>query len=97
MLFKGALIAALVRVGGGKGGTAVRSALILAGGGEFGFAILSLSRHVILCGYGRTGQNVARFLENEGIPYLALDLGPERVQEARAAGDPVSFGDASRQ
>jgi voltage-gated potassium channel Kch len=56
-----------------------------------------ISRHVILCGYGRTGQNVARFLENEGIPYLALDLDPERVQEARAAGDPVSFGDASRQ
>lgn len=56
----------------------------------------SLHDHVLLCGYGRTGQNVARFLEHEGVPYLALDLDPARVQEAKAAGDPVSFGDACR-
>ena len=55
-----------------------------------------LSDHVILCGYGRTGQNIARFLDQEGIDYLALDLDPQRVQEARSAGEPVSYGDCER-
>ncbi len=54
-----------------------------------------LSDHVIICGYGRIGQNIARFLEKEQIPYIALDLDPYRVQEAREAGDPVFYGDAT--
>ena len=57
---------------------------------------LSTERHVVICGYGRTGQNLARFLEQEGIGYVALDLDPERVREAAAAGDAVVFGDAAR-
>lgn len=56
-----------------------------------------LDRHVILCGYGRTAQNVGRFLDTEGIPFFALDLDPRRVEEAATAGDPVGFGDAGRQ
>ena len=52
--------------------------------------------HVIICGYGRTGQYLARFLEQEGIAYVALDLDPERVREAAAAGDAVVFGDCTR-
>jgi len=55
-----------------------------------------LSNHVILCGYGRTGQNVGRFLNEEGLAYVALDLDPTRVQEARSAGEPVTFGDCER-
>lgn len=55
-----------------------------------------LRDHVIICGYGRTGQNVARFLEHEGFAYLALDLDPARVRQAQAAGEPVGFGDAAR-
>jgi CPA2 family monovalent cation:H+ antiporter-2 len=51
---------------------------------------------VIICGYGRCGQNLARMLEHEGIPYIALDLDPDRVRQATAAGDSVVFGDASR-
>jgi CPA2 family monovalent cation:H+ antiporter-2 len=35
-------------------------------------------RHVIICGYGRSGQNLARMLEQEHIPYMALDLDPDR-------------------
>jgi CPA2 family monovalent cation:H+ antiporter-2 len=159
MLFKTALVYALLRLGGNDGHVALRAGLILSEGGEFGFALLSLALaagligsatsqialaaivismalapflvrhneriaqrllrsphasfgartereidtvarelkgHVILCGYGRTGQNVARFLEYEGVPYLALDLDPGRVQEAQAAGEPVRFGDAAR-
>lgn len=159
MLFKAALIYALVRISGDDSRVAVRTSAILAGGGEFGFAVLSLALgshliqpevsqivlatiilsmviapvlvrhnnliahhianvgyathgnateqaialsaeelrdHVIICGYGRTGQNVARFLEHEGIAYLALDLDPARVREARAAGEQVNFGDVAR-
>ena len=57
---------------------------------------ISADKHAILCGYGRTGQHLARFLEKEGISFVALDLDPERVREAAAAGDPVVFGDAAR-
>ena len=52
--------------------------------------------HVIICGYGRSGQNLARLLEGEGIPYMALDLDPDRVRQAAAAGQSVVFGDAAR-
>ena len=56
---------------------------------------LAAREHVILCGYGRVGQNVARVLEKEGFEYLAMDLDPHRVRTARAAGDPVIYGDAA--
>jgi CPA2 family monovalent cation:H+ antiporter-2 len=56
---------------------------------------LARRRHVILCGYGRVGQNVARVLDGEGFEYLAMDLDPFRVRTAREAGDPVVYGDAS--
>ncbi|MCA6218486.1 cation:proton antiporter [Ideonella sp. B7] len=52
--------------------------------------------HVIICGYGRSGQNLARLLEQEHIPYMALDLDPDRVRQAAAAGQSVVFGDAAR-
>jgi CPA2 family monovalent cation:H+ antiporter-2 len=52
--------------------------------------------HVIICGYGRSGQNLARLLEGEHIPYMALDLDPDRVRQAAAAGQSVVFGDAAK-
>lgn len=57
---------------------------------------IGASQHVIICGYGRCGQNLARMLEAEGISYVALDLDPDRVRLAAAAGDSVVFGDAAR-
>ncbi len=57
---------------------------------------ISINKHVIICGFGRCGQNLARMLELEAIPYIALDLDPDRVRQAAAAGDSVVFGDASR-
>ena len=57
---------------------------------------ISADKHVIICGYGRCGQNLARLLEAEGIPYMALDLDPDRVRQAAAAGHSVVFGDAAR-
>ena len=52
--------------------------------------------HIIIAGFGRSGQNLARILEREGIPYMALDLDPDRVRQAAAAGQSVVFGDAAR-
>jgi CPA2 family monovalent cation:H+ antiporter-2 len=57
---------------------------------------ISANKHVIICGYGRCGQNLARLLEAEKIPYIALDLDPDRVRKAAAAGDNVVYGDAVR-
>ncbi len=57
---------------------------------------MATERHVIICGYGRSGQNLARLLAQEGIPYMALDLDPDRVRQAAAAGQSVVFGDAAR-
>lgn len=57
---------------------------------------MSKSDHVLVIGFGRGGQTVGRVLAQEGIPYFALDLDIARVQVARSAGEPVSFGDAKR-
>jgi len=57
---------------------------------------LETERHVIILGYGRNGQRLARLLEAEGVRYVALDLDPERVREAALAGDTVVFADSSR-
>jgi CPA2 family monovalent cation:H+ antiporter-2 len=51
--------------------------------------------HVIVCGFGRSGQNLTRLLEREDITYLALDSDPQRVRDA-ADGTTVVYGDASR-
>ena len=55
-----------------------------------------LHNHVIICGYGRSGQYLGRFLKEENIPFIALDIDPTRVLEASAAGENVMFGDAAR-
>jgi CPA2 family monovalent cation:H+ antiporter-2 len=57
---------------------------------------IATERHVIICGFGRAGQHLAKMLEQEDIGYVALDLDPDRVREAAAAGDSVVFGDAAR-
>ncbi|MCC6193575.1 MAG: cation:proton antiporter [Burkholderiales bacterium] len=52
--------------------------------------------HIIICGFGRSGQNLARLLEAEDIPFVAMDSDPERVREAAADGSAVMYGDAGR-
>jgi monovalent cation:H+ antiporter-2, CPA2 family len=52
--------------------------------------------HVLICGFGRVGQNLARVLERQGFPYVALDSDPRAVHLARQAGDPVIFGDGTQ-
>ena len=41
-------------------------------------------------------ENLARMLEHEGLSYVALDLDPDRVAAAAAAGESVVYGDAGR-
>lgn len=53
------------------------------------------TKHVIICGYGRVGQNIAHLLEDFDIQYVAFDLNAKRVQEAKLAGDTVFYADAS--
>src|SRR5204863_414218 len=57
---------------------------------------INAEAHIIIAGYGRSGQNLARLLDGERIPYMALDLDPDRVRQAAAAGQSVVFGDAAR-
>ena len=57
---------------------------------------MARQEHVIVCGYGRSGQNLARLLDAEHIPFVALDNDPDRVREASGAGASVVYGDAGR-
>jgi monovalent cation:H+ antiporter-2, CPA2 family len=57
---------------------------------------LDLGQHVVICGYGRTGQRIAEFLDIEGVPFIALDVDPQRIADARAQGVNVVFGNADR-
>ncbi len=57
---------------------------------------MATEKHALLCGFGRSGQYLARFLGQEGVNYIALDLDPDRVREAAAGGESVVFGDAGR-
>ncbi|MFC0132188.1 potassium transporter [Massilia eurypsychrophila] len=57
---------------------------------------MAMQKHVIVAGFGRSGQSLATLLSEEKIAYQALDLDPERVHEAQAAGANVAYGDAAR-
>lgn len=62
---------------------------------QLGWAAREVSDHVILCGFGRVGQNLARFLRSEGIEYVALDLDPYIIRDAWEAGEHVFYGDST--
>jgi len=57
---------------------------------------MNTKKHIIICGYGRCGQNLAKLLKTQNIPYIALDLDPDRVNRALAQGDQVAYGDAAK-
>jgi len=57
---------------------------------------MDVRHHVILCGFGRTGQSLARFLDREQIPFIALDVDTARIRQAQEAGENVVFGNADR-
>jgi len=55
-----------------------------------------LQDHVVIAGFGRVGQTVAKIISAGGVPYVALDLDTPRIVACRAKGMPVFFGDASQ-
>jgi len=57
---------------------------------------MDIDKHIIICGYGRCGQNLARLLQTQNVPYMALDLDPDRVSRAQSHGEQVVYGDAAR-
>jgi K+:H+ antiporter len=63
---------------------------------ELDSACETLSGHVIVCGFGRIGQNLANILREMNIPYVALDLDPTLIREAWEAGENVFYGDSTR-
>jgi len=70
-----------------------REEVSVAGVGEL---TEDLHDHVLIAGFGRVGQAVAKILSAGGIPYVALDLDAARVAACRAKGIPVFFGDSSQ-
>jgi CPA2 family monovalent cation:H+ antiporter-2 len=52
--------------------------------------------HVLIVGYGLNGENLAHVLRQTGLPYLVLELNPERTAAARSRAEPVLYGDATR-
>jgi monovalent cation:H+ antiporter-2, CPA2 family len=54
-----------------------------------------MSRHTVICGYGRVGRELAAILQARGLRYLVIEYNPLIVRELRAEGTPVIYGDAS--
>ena len=57
---------------------------------------MDLGQHVVICGFGRTGDRIAEFLALEKVPFIALDVDPQRIAEASAKGINIVFGNADR-
>ena len=60
-----------------------------------GASELARREHVILCGFGRVAHHLARVFESQGFEYLAIDIDPTHMRAARAAGEPVIWGDCA--
>lgn len=58
---------------------------------------LTLEDHVIVAGYGPGGQRLAQVLQQTNIPLVIVELNPDLVSRAEAAGLSVVLGDASRE
>ncbi len=55
----------------------------------------TMTGHVMICGFGRVGQNIARLVQSEGFEYTAIDIDIDIVRQARQAGLPVHFGNST--
>jgi CPA2 family monovalent cation:H+ antiporter-2 len=55
-----------------------------------------LSNHVVIAGFGRVGVAVAARLRAEDVPFIAVDLDPHLIHQARRLGEPVYYGDVTR-
>nr|WP_153334268.1 MULTISPECIES: monovalent cation:proton antiporter-2 (CPA2) family protein [unclassified Pseudomonas] len=55
-----------------------------------------LQGHVVICGFGRVGQSIGRFLHRENQDFIALDYDPDQIQKANKTESTVHYGDARR-
>jgi CPA2 family monovalent cation:H+ antiporter-2 len=55
-----------------------------------------VQNHILIAGFGRVGQTVAKVLSDMGISYVALDIDQDRVRNCRKKELSVFYGDASR-
>jgi len=62
---------------------------------ELGTHTESIQDHVIICGFGITGRNIASVLKANRIPYLVLELNARTMKEYKLMGEPVFFGDCT--
>jgi len=63
---------------------------------SFGPDLEDVNDHVLIAGFGRVGQTVAKVMSDAGIPYVALDLDQARVAKCRERGVSVYYGDADQ-
>jgi CPA2 family monovalent cation:H+ antiporter-2 len=63
--------------------------------GKIGHALAGLKGHVILCGYGPTGRDLARAFKAEEIPFVVIEMNPVKVSDAKKANTKVIYGDAA--
>lgn len=58
--------------------------------------VTKLSGHVVILGFGRVGQSMARMLKLEALPYIVIDSDPIRVEQSRTAGEAIIYGDVGQ-
>ncbi len=60
-------------------------------------SVSEMRRHVVVCGYGRVGQEIARALQRRGFPFVVIDYNPAGVERARGEGCVAMQGDATHE
>ena len=53
--------------------------------------------HVIIAGFGLNGKNVARVLKEAGIPYVVIELNPEKIKKGKESGEKMIYGDITKE
>ncbi len=56
---------------------------------------LPVKDHVVVCGYGRVGQNLVKLLQQHNLPVVVIDQSESRIQQLREAGVPYVYGNCA--
>lgn len=65
-------------------------------GEEYIVQAKSLNNHIVVCGYGKLGKSVCALLKNYGFSYVVVEHDAKLVDEGRACGEPIVFGNAAQ-
>src|SRR5262252_462625 len=55
-----------------------------------------LKDHYIICGFGRVGRGAASELQHAGVPFVVVDIDPDRVERAMVSGMLAVAADSTR-